>query len=152
VARDATARLYDVDASSVKMDKKEGTIIFRAKKGKLVDLDKLHESVRATRLGDSTGMALKWLDVTVQGEVSAADREIRVKVPGSEHDFLLEDADKEAERGPFDRLKEALARGEKVVSVTGRVDGWNGNWTQFLRKLPGQPRRIVVKDFQTAKP
>ena len=115
MARDATARLYDVDANSVKMDKKEGTILFRAKKGKLVDLDKLHESVRATRLGDGTGMALQWLDVTVQGEVIAADREIRVKVPGSEHYFLLDDGDKEAERIPFDRLKEALSDRKSVV-------------------------------------
>src|SRR5262245_60832567 len=105
------------------MDKKVGTIIFRAKKGKLVDLDKLHESVRATRLGDGTGMALQWLDVTVQGEVTA-DREIRLKVPGSEQYVLLGDGDKEGETIPFSRLKEALARGEKVASVTGRVDGW----------------------------
>ena len=39
MARDATARLYDVDANSVVMNKKEGTIVFWAKKGKLVDLD-----------------------------------------------------------------------------------------------------------------
>jgi hypothetical protein len=152
VARDATARLYDVDANLVVMDKQAGTITFRARKGRLVDLDKLHESVWATRLGDGTGMQLQWLEVTAQGEVAAADEEIRLKVPGSEQYFLLGDGDKEGERAPFRRLKEALARGEKVVSVTGRVDGWNGNWTQFLRKLPGKPRRIVVRDFQTAKP
>ncbi len=152
MARDATARLYDVDANLVVMDKQAGTIAFRARKGRRVDLDKLHESVWATRLGDGTGMELKWLEVTAQGEVVAADKEIRLKVAGSEQYFLLGDGEKEGEAVPFRRLKEALARGEKIVSVTGRVDGWNGNWTQFLRKLPGKPRRIVVKDFQTAKP
>jgi hypothetical protein len=31
VARDATARQYDVDADAIKMDKAAGTITFRAK-------------------------------------------------------------------------------------------------------------------------
>jgi hypothetical protein len=46
----------------------------------------------------------------------------------------------------------ALERGEKVVSVTGRVEGWKGNLTQFSKALPSGPRRLLVKDFQIAKP
>ena len=40
--------------------------------GKLVDLEKLHESIWATRLGVGTGMSMSSLDVTAVGEVVAA--------------------------------------------------------------------------------
>jgi hypothetical protein len=156
VARDATARLYDVDADLVVLDKKAGTIVFRAKQGRLVDLDKLHESIWATRLGTNTGMQLYSLDVTAEGAVFARDKEILLKVAGSDQHFLLGyDSNtqlKEGEQARMQRLKEALARGEKVVSVTGRVDGWTGNFTKFLKTLPDKPRRIIVKEFRTAKP
>jgi hypothetical protein len=154
VARDATARLYDVDADSVVLDKKAGIITLRAKKGRLIDLDKLHESVKATRLGDNTGMALEWLDVTAVGEVRTVDKELRLKVTGSDQYFVLAEAPgakpANGSSTPFTRLKEALKQGKKVVSVTGRVDGWKGNWTQFLKKLPDKPRRLLVADFKTA--
>jgi hypothetical protein len=145
VARDATARLYDVDANSILLDKKTGTIMFQAKTGRLVDLDKLHESIWATRLGDRTGMELFRLEVTASGEVALAGNDVILKVNGSDHYFLLGDD------ANVKRIREALARGEKVVSVTGRVEGWNGNFTKLLSKLPPQPRRIVVKEFATAK-
>jgi hypothetical protein len=154
VARDATARLYDVDEDSVVLNLKVGTITLRAKKGRLIDLDKLHESVKATRLGDGTGMALEWLDLTAVGKVVVSGREVRLKVKGSEQYFVLAEMpdsnSKSDVKTPFERLREALKRGEKVVRVTGRLDGWKGNWTQFLKKLPGKPRRILVKEFQTA--
>ena len=61
MARDATARLYDVDEDTVvfvKLQQKErydqGTVTFRARSGKLIDLDKLHESIWATRLSGGT--------------------------------------------------------------------------------------------------
>jgi len=154
VARDATARLYDVDANLVAMDKNAGTITFRARKGRLVPLDQLHESIKATRLGDNTGMALLWLDIKAEGKV-VAGKELQLQIPGSEDSFLLgEDpnAATPAEKSAFRRLREALERGEKVVSVTGRLDGWKGNLTQFSKKLPEKPRRILVKDFETVKP
>jgi hypothetical protein len=69
VARDAIARQYDVDADAVRLDIAKGEVTFRAKKGRLVDLDKLHESIWATRLSVGTGMALNWIDVTAVGEV-----------------------------------------------------------------------------------
>ena len=148
MARDATARLYDVDANLVVMDKKAGTITFQAKKGKLADLDQLHESIKATRLGDGTGMRLKWLEVTAVGEASVVDNEVRLKVTGSDQYFVLtEDA-----AAPMARLREALQQGEKKMRVTGRVDGWTGNLTQFSRKLPDKPRRIVVSSFEVVKP
>jgi hypothetical protein len=154
VARDATARLYDVDADSVALDKKVGTITFRAKKGRVVPLDQLHESIRATRLGDGTGMTLKWLEVTAAGQVTA-DKEVTLKPAGSDTPFVLggETAGAtEEEKTAFRRLREAIERGEKVVSVTGRVEGWTGNLTRFSKKLPDKPRRLLVRDFQTVKP
>jgi hypothetical protein len=155
VARDATARLYDVDADDVKLDTKKGEITFRAKKGHLVDLDKLHESIWATRLSGNTGMSLNWIDVTAAGQVVLEQKQPQLKVTGSDQYFVLvEDPDAKPQAGAptaFNRLREALDRGEKVVSVTGRLEGWSGHFPGFLKALPKKPRTIRVKDFQTAK-
>jgi hypothetical protein len=148
VARDATARLYDVDANRVVMDKQAGTITFQARKGRLADLDKLHESIKATRLGDGTGMQLKWLEVTAVGEVIDSAKEVRLKVSGSDQYFVLT----EDNAASLERLREALQRGKTRLRVTGRVDGWTGNLTQFSRKLPDKPRQIVVSSFEVVKP
>jgi hypothetical protein len=156
VARDATARLYDVDADNVGLEIKTGTITFRSKKGRLVDLDKLHESIWATRLSGKTGMAMNWIDVTALGEMVLDQAQPRLKVTGSEQVFVLADdakaTHKTNEKTPFARLQEALGRGEKVVSVTGRVEGWGGHLPDFLKALPKKPRVILVKDFEVAKP
>jgi hypothetical protein len=154
VARDAAARLYDVDEDSVVLDGKATTIAFRAKKGRLIDLDKLHESIKATRLSDDgTAMELQWLEVTAVGEVRAAKKGIRLKVTGSDQDFVLSEAPnarpKKGVPTALEGLREALKRGEKVVRVTGRVDGWKGNFEAFLGKLPGKPRVLLVTGFRT---
>jgi len=162
MARDATLRLYDVDKDSVVLTREEGResyaigkITFSAKKGKLVDLDKLHESIWATRLSGRTQMRLNWLEVTAVGEAAAAEGNVVLKVAGSKEYFLLaEDPEAKPEgaaKPPLARLKDALDRGEKVVQVTGRVDGWSGHFPKFLAELPPKPRRLLVKDFQTAK-
>jgi hypothetical protein len=155
VARDATARQYDVDADAVELDVKTGIIRFRAKKGRLVDLDKLHESIWATRLSGGTGMALNWIDVTAVGQVVVDQKQTVLKVAGSDQVFVLKEdptaKPKKDEKYPFQRLKEALDRGEKVVSVTGRVEGWKGHFPPFLKALPKKPYAIVVHDFETAK-
>ncbi|MCI0460989.1 MAG: hypothetical protein L0Z62_28920 [Gemmataceae bacterium] len=155
MARDATARQYDVDADAVVLNTKEGTVTFQAKKGRLVDLDKLHESIWATRLSGGTGMALNWIDVTAAGDVVSDQQRMRLQVTGSDQYFvLMEDPNTKPQNGakpPLERLREALERGEKVVSVTGRLDGWKGHFPPFLGKLPEKPRRILVKEFQTAK-
>jgi hypothetical protein len=144
VARDATARLYDVDANGTVLDQKIGSITFRAKKGCLVDLDGLHESLWATRLGDRTGRALHKFEVTAAGEVIVSGSELRLKVAGSNQTFLL-GGDAAAE------MRAAVQRGERVVSVTGILEGWNGNFTQFLKALPSGDRRILVREFVKAK-
>jgi hypothetical protein len=155
VARDAIARLYDVDADSLVLDHKASTITFRAKKGRLVDLDQIHESIWATRLSGGTGMHLRSLEVTAVGEVVLGKTEPVLKVPGVEQPFLLGVAlDGKGENGklPFHRLQDAVARGDKVVSVTGRIENWSGHFPALLRTLPPKPRRILVLDFQTAGP
>jgi hypothetical protein len=181
VARDATARLYDVDVDSVVLDQKLGSIIFRAKKGRLIDLDQLHESIWATRLSGNTGMALGTLDVTAVGAAQLLGRDVLSKagldiflgcagktavtiepqdvvlrVAGSDQLFGLALAPhvklKPGDKDAFTLLKEALVRGERVVSVTGRLEGWRGHFPGFLSKPTKRPRVILVHEFQTAKP
>jgi hypothetical protein len=150
VARDATARLYDVDADSVTLDIQKGIVHFRARKGRLIDLDKLHESIWATRLSGKTGMHLTWVDVTAKGKVVRANGQTRLKVRGAKDYFVL--AQMPGEEAAFGRLREALDRGQKVVSVSGRLKGWSGHFPDFLGSLPEKPRVILVTEFQTAKP
>jgi hypothetical protein len=147
VARDATARQYDVDADAVTLDVETGEITFRAKKGRLVDLDKLHESIRATRLGVGTGMAMNWIDVTAVGEVVVEKERLVLKVKGSDQSFVLKEGDKKA----FAKLRDAVKDGQKDVSVFGRVDGWKGHFPPFLKVVPKRPREILVKKFEAVK-
>ncbi len=162
MAREATARLYDVTKESVvftKLDQSKrydlGTITFKAKQGKLLDLDKLHESVWATRLSGGTSSGLVKLEVTAVGQAVVKDKTTILNVTGSDEHFLLaEDAEEKPATGQktaFQRMQDSLARGEAVVSVTGRVDGWRGRWPEMLRKLPSKPRKILVSSFETAK-
>ena len=152
MARDATARQYDVDADAVRLDLRKGEITFRARKGRLVDLDKLHESIWATRLSGGTGMALNWIDVTAVGEVVVEKDRAVLKVAGSDQTFVLREDSKAKEDGKtaFARLREAVKRGQKV-SVTGRLEGWHGHFPPFLRELPPRPRVILVKEFAPAR-
>jgi hypothetical protein len=147
VARDATARQYDVDADSVKLDVDKGEVTFRAKKGRLVDLDKLHESIWATRLSGGTGMSLNWIDVTALGELVVEKERIVLKVKGSDQLFVLKEEDKKV----FARLREAAEGKKKSVSVTGRLEDWKGHFPPFLKTLPKKPRAIVVKEFESVK-
>ena len=96
MACDATARLYDVDEDSVvfiKLHKTkkydQGTVTFRARKGKLIDLDKLHESIWATRLSGGTRSGLVSLEVTAIGEVGTTGEKIVLKVADSDKEFVL---------------------------------------------------------------
>ena len=153
MARDATARQYDVDADAVRLDIPTGEITFRAKKGRLVNLDKLHESIWATRLSGNTGMSLNWLDVTAVGEVVVEKDRTILKVTGSDDYFILKE-DPKAKTGDktaFARLREAVERGQKLESVTGRVEGWSGHFPVFLKALPKKPRVLLVKDFEPVK-
>ena len=157
MARDATARLYDVEDSSVvytKPDKKgsydHGSIAFRARKGKLIDLDKLHESIWATRLSGGTSSGLVKLDVTAIGKVVADGDRLVLKVPGSKKTFVLtEDSNAKAgseQQTAFAKVRAAVDNGESV-SITGQLEGWGGRWPQVLSQRPANPRRIFVAKF-----
>ncbi len=155
MARDATARLYDVDEDTVvfkKLDQSErydqGTITFRARKGKLIDLDKLHESIRASRLSDGTRSGLISLEVTAIGAVVANQEQMILEVAGSDAHFVL---GKDPENEGRDVFAELQAAAPHVVRVTGRLDGWVGRWPNMLGKRPAKPRRILVTGFQTAE-
>jgi hypothetical protein len=155
VARDATARLYDVDANSIVLDKKAGTITFQAKKGRVVDLDRFHESIWATRLGDRTGMTLHRLEVNTAGAAEVNGNEVLLKVPGSDQGFvLIEDINTRngSAKTPMERLREAANRGPVQVKVTGQIDNWSGNLTTLSKTLPAKPRRLLVKEFQIVTP
>jgi hypothetical protein len=141
VARDAIARLYDVDKNSVALDIPNGTIAFQAKKGKSIELEKLHASFQATRLSGRTGMQLLSLQVTVAGRAVAGGQETLLTPAGDGQQFVLGD-DPDAPPGegtktPFQRLREALAGGQRVVTVTGRLHGWRGPFPTLLRAVPG---------------
>jgi hypothetical protein len=153
VARDAAARLYDVDHDSVVFKKlqqteryDQGTVTFRARKGKLIDLDKLHESIWATRLSGGTRSGLVSLDVVAIGRVETNQDGTSLNVEGSDDVFVLvADADQD-KAAVFQRLqKEAAA---KTVRVTGRIADYSGHWPDVLRKPPSEPRRIIVAHYE----
>ncbi len=166
MARYAISRQYDVDKSSVKLviekatgDYWPGTISFHAKNGKSINLDLIRESIQATRLSGGTQMRVTYLEVTATGQITAGQLEAGFRVTGTGQEFILAQDPTAAPKGgqtAFQRLQAALGRGEKVTSITGRVEGWNGRFPDVLRALeaesksPGKRPRLMVTDFATA--
>jgi hypothetical protein len=170
VARDATARQSDVDDKSVKLVAEgesrysPGKITFSAKKGKSIDLDKLRADLQETRLGKRTSSRVTYLEITATGKVVEDGKELRLHVGGTKQQFLLgedpKDKPKEGEKTPLARLRESVAKGKKVISVTGRVQGWSGVWPAVLKELAAEqekepskrkPSVLHVTDFEVAK-
>ena len=158
MARDAIARQYDVDANSVKLTPPAselpkdgyppGTIWFTAKKGKSIDLDKMNESIAATRLSGGTNMGMEYLEITARGEVVSRDKDLVLKVSGTGQEFVL--ADSPDAKDALKRLRQAV-ESKKVTTVTGRVQGWSGRFPNVLQawaKSAGQPRVLAVTDFE----
>jgi hypothetical protein len=161
MASDAIARQYDVDADLMKLtipkgqkgDYQLGTIEFTAKKGKSIDLDKMAESIAATRLSGGTGMSMDFLEITARGQVIERDKELVLKVSGTGQELVL--GEEPDAKGGLQRLREAVARGDKVSTVTGRVPGWTGGFPRVLAawaKAPdAQKRKLAVVDFEVEK-
>jgi hypothetical protein len=161
MARDAIARQYDVDADSTKLTRPEGqqgsyqlgTIEFAAKKGKSIDLDKIQESISATRLSGGTNMRMDYMEVTAKGEVIQRDKELVLKVAGTGQELML--SEEPAAKGGLERLREAVARGDKVSVVTGRVPGWNGRFPNVLKAWEKaddvEKHRLAVVSFEVEK-
>jgi len=156
VAADAIARQYDVNKNSVKLycepgkgSYRPGTITFLAKKGASVDLDKIRESITATRLSGGTNMSVDYLEITATGQIQAGEKEVLLKGKDGPV-FVLLDGPKAK-----DIVQKLRAAGDKVTSVTGQVQGWNGRFPvmlQALAKTSGQERlRLLVTGFETAK-
>ena len=154
MACDATARLYDVDEDSVvfkrlKQSNKydQGTVTFRARKGALVDLDKLHESIWATRLSGGTRSGIVSLEVAAIGKLIRNSGETVLKVANSNAEFVLQLHSDDKHAGAFGKLR-ALAGDSTVVRVTGLVDNYVGRWPAVLKKRPENPRRLLVTNVQ----
>lgn len=160
MARDAITRQYDVDKNLVtltcepgKGGYRPGVITFYAKKGKSIDLDKLQESLIATRLSGGTSMSVDYLEITVRGTVVAVpEKGLVLKVSERDGEFVLQDD--AGAKGMTQKIAETISsKGESVVSVTGRVPGWNGRFPAVLKGLAAAPkgRALLVTGFETAK-
>ena len=167
--RDTIARRSDVDKDSIKYEVepgnekyRKGTATFAAKKGQSIDLKGLHADLKGTRLGGGTRSEVIYLEITAAGELTAGDKNTLLKVSGAAQQFVLGDDPKakpEADKKTaYQRLQEAVKKGEKIVNVTGRVEGWSGRWPDALRELPkyfaedGKKPQLLVTDFELAKP
>jgi hypothetical protein len=161
MACDAIARQYDVDADSTKLTRPDdqqgnyqlGTIEFAARKGKSIDLDKLQESIAATRLSGGTNMRMDYLEITARGEVIERDKELILKVAGTGQELRL--SEEPTAKGSLQRLRKAVARGDKVSTVTGHVPGWTGRFPDVLaawaKASDTQKRKLAVTDFEVEK-
>jgi hypothetical protein len=158
MARDAIARLYDVDADRVtlipspeKARYQHGMIHFAAKKGKSIDLDKIHESITATRLSGGTNMKVDYLEITARGELVGGDK-LLLKVSGTGQEFTLSDGP--GAKGVLDRLVTDKRLGKNVI-ITGQVQGWSGRFPDVLKALAdstGERRlRLAVTAFEPTK-
>jgi len=154
VACDATARLYDVDEDSVvfkKLDKTakydQGTVTFRARKGALIDLDKLHESIWATRLSGGTRSGIVSLEVTVIGELHTNAQQTVLKVAGSNAEFILKQPSGEQYVATLGSPLVSSGNGT-VVRVTGQIDKYVGRWPNLLKTQPVKPRGILVTNIK----
>jgi hypothetical protein len=102
-------------------------------------------------------MRVTHLAVTAIGEVMTSQEETVLRVKGSGQEFVLAEPSGAESNGKsaLGRLREALSRGEKVTSVTGRVAGWDGRFPDVLRDLGTKSSnsrpRLLVTDF-AAKP
>ncbi len=121
-------------------------IEFRAHTGMLVDLDKLHESAQRT-----PGVSTRWIsvEVTAVGEVEQTESEIVLNINGTNRQFVLvNDVGAKPPNDPKESalpaLREALARGESSLSVTGYMDG-------ALEQPPEERPRLMVIGFKSAE-
>jgi hypothetical protein len=144
----ALARQFDVKPGSIKVDMKDGgQVVFAARPGRSLDLAKIYACLKETRLsgkppGRITRSRIHYLELTVMGRVVAKGKELLLEVNGTKQVFRLGDdpgpRDIPPAVTPFQRLQKAVAKGQKVIGVTGRVQGWSGHFPAVLRQLPGE--------------
>ena len=158
MAREAIARLYDVDDNSLTYQKPDvkgkydiGSISFRAKRDKLIDLGQIHESVWATRLSGGTRSALVSLDVTVIGSVTYENGTAKLLEPTTRKAFLLSSERTAEATARLRKLHSSVENGERLLTVSGRLEGWKGHWPKFLNKPPPKTLRLIVTDFSLTR-
>jgi hypothetical protein len=167
MARDAISRQYDVDKNLVTLTCAEGKggyrpglITFEAKKGKSIDLDKIRDSITATRLSGGTNMGVDYLEITAIGTVDAGGKDVVLRVSGTSQEFVLGElppakGDPKANPAMLQKLRDALVNGDKVANVTGRVQGWSGRFPVVLKALhevPANTRPVLfVTRFEISK-
>jgi hypothetical protein len=173
VAVKALKRQSDVEPTSVKVEMvDEGRVVFAAREGCSLDLEKIYASLKETRLSGKppgkTRSRIHYLELVVKGNVVKDAKEFLLKVNGTKQVFRLGD-EPGSDAGPpgtaFQRLQKALAGARKVVSVTGHVKDWCGHFPAVLRELPGdfvpdpanpgkppvrRPPLLYVVDFEEA--
>jgi hypothetical protein len=145
VAVEALKRQSDVEPTSVKVEMVDGgRIVFAARRGRSLDLDKIHACLKETRLSGKppgkTRSRILYLELTVKGTVTRDGKELLLAVNGTKQVFRLGEeppSESSPRRTDFHGLEKAVAKGRKVVSVTGRVKGWSGHFPAVLRELPG---------------
>ena len=160
MARDAISRLYDVDKNSITLtcegDKgayRPGVITFHAKKGRSIDLDKMRESITASRLSGGTNMKMDYLEMTATGDVKFGDKIALFTVFGTGQKFDL--SEDPTAKGVLQKLRDVQTRGDKIISVTGRVQGWSGVFPAVMKglaKAADQPTtQLNVTGFEISK-
>jgi hypothetical protein len=155
MARDAIARQYDVNKNSIiltceegKKSYRPGLIIFEPKKDRSLDLDKILESLTATRLSGSTSMSVDYFEITILGTVEIRDKDLLLSVAKTGQQFTL--TEDPSAKDQLQKLRAALGRGEKATSVTGRIQGWNGRFPAVLKALASAPaiQTLLLIDFK----
>lgn len=149
-----------MDKDSVKLDADKGALTFTAKKGQSLDPDALLDAIMKTTFHAK----LNHLEVKVLGRVVVGEKVALLKGTGGKQQFTLgPDPDakpKDGEVTPFERLKKAVGKGDKVVSVTGRVNGWGGDFRRSKKdedpkpEAPAKPKGpplLLVIDFEIEK-
>ncbi len=133
----------------------QATIEFRARSGQLIDLDKLHESLWATRLSGGTRSGCISLEVTAIGDVEQTQSGIVLNIAGTDRQFILVDdveaKPNEPKESALPALREALAQGETNLSITGYVGGWVGRWPGVLQRSPERRPQLMVTGFESAE-
>jgi hypothetical protein len=144
-----------------KGDYRPGRIIFQAREGKSIDVDKIRESLKATRLSGNTGMGVTSLLLTVKGQVVVSDKEVLLKVKGTAQQFVLGEYSgakaTDGKKVAFQRFRESLGKREgQLVTVTGYVNGWTGRFPDVLKARTadaeaGKLPLLQVTEFELVK-
>jgi hypothetical protein len=112
---------------------------------------KIRESITATRLSGSTSMSVEYFEITALGAVAMRDKTAMLTIAGTGQQFILTES--AASKGQMARLQDVLSRGEKIASVTGRLEGWNGVFPVVLRELAKGPaiQTMHLMEFEIGK-